>query len=133
MVCFVNLASVQRIIYAIFRRVNQEWKNRTRFRKSHSGRRKSSQLRIREDRRSLACPLLYQVLGPSVPSCSSRCSKAHSERLCFSLFTLPAKWHTSRAVFKWNGQVLLTVRIHPPNVRAHLLRTDFSPATPFFS
>lgn len=29
MVCFVNLASVERIIYAIFHRFNQEWKNRT--------------------------------------------------------------------------------------------------------
>jgi hypothetical protein len=29
MVCFVNLASMERIIYAIFQRFNQEWKNRT--------------------------------------------------------------------------------------------------------
>ena len=29
MVCFVNLASMERIIYAIFHRFNQEWKNRT--------------------------------------------------------------------------------------------------------
>ena len=29
MVCFVNLASMERIIYAIFHRFNQDWKNRT--------------------------------------------------------------------------------------------------------
>jgi transposase-like protein len=29
MVCFVNLASVDRIIFAIFNRFNEEWKNRT--------------------------------------------------------------------------------------------------------
>ena len=29
MVCFVNVASVDRIIYSIFQRFNLEWKNRT--------------------------------------------------------------------------------------------------------
>ena len=29
MVCFVNVASIERIIYAIFHRFNLEWKNRT--------------------------------------------------------------------------------------------------------
>jgi putative transposase len=29
MVCFVNLHSMERIVYAIFHRFNQEWKNRT--------------------------------------------------------------------------------------------------------
>jgi transposase-like protein len=29
MVCFVNVASVDRIIYSIFPRFNLEWKNRT--------------------------------------------------------------------------------------------------------
>jgi putative transposase len=29
MVCFVNLASMERIVYAIFQRFNQEWKHRT--------------------------------------------------------------------------------------------------------
>jgi transposase-like protein len=28
MVCFVNLASMERIVYAIFQRFNQEWKHR---------------------------------------------------------------------------------------------------------
>jgi len=29
MVCFVNVASVDRIIYSIFQRFNLEWRNRT--------------------------------------------------------------------------------------------------------
>jgi hypothetical protein len=29
MVLFVNVASVERIIYAIFQRFNQQWQNRT--------------------------------------------------------------------------------------------------------
>jgi hypothetical protein len=29
MVCFVNVQSVDRIIYSIFQRFNLEWKNRT--------------------------------------------------------------------------------------------------------
>ncbi len=29
MVCFVNVARVDRIIYSIFQRFNLEWKNRT--------------------------------------------------------------------------------------------------------
>jgi transposase-like protein len=29
MVCFVNELSVERIIYAIFHRFNEQWKNRT--------------------------------------------------------------------------------------------------------
>ena len=29
MVCFVNVGSVDRIIYAIFNRFNEQWKNRT--------------------------------------------------------------------------------------------------------
>jgi transposase-like protein len=29
MVCFVNVASVDRILYPIFQRFNLEWKNRT--------------------------------------------------------------------------------------------------------
>jgi hypothetical protein len=29
MVCFVNVTSVDRIIYSIFQRFNLEWKNRT--------------------------------------------------------------------------------------------------------
>ena len=29
MVCFVNLASMERIIFAIFHRFNQDWKNHT--------------------------------------------------------------------------------------------------------
>jgi hypothetical protein len=29
MVCFVNVASVDRIIYSIFHRFNLEWRNRT--------------------------------------------------------------------------------------------------------
>lgn len=29
MVCFVNVASVDRIVFSIFKRLNHEWKNRT--------------------------------------------------------------------------------------------------------